>query len=473
MSRHVDVIIIGAGPAGMSAGACLSEMGVSVVILDEQVHPGGQIYRNIESASSAQLDLFGEHYRHGLSVVEPFRKSRVVCESGACVWQVESDGRVCYSREGQSRRIRANYIIVATGAMERPMPIPGWQLPGVMGAGAVNNLAKEAGLCPSGAVVLAGSGPLLLLEATLLIKKGVKITAILETTPSLPPANAAPHVPGALRRTDFLLEGVSMLREIRAAGVPHYKGVTGLRAKGDEHFESVEAKCGNKILSFSADLLMVHFGVIPNTHIFRQIGCRTVWNKSQRYWYPACDAWGRTNHERIFAAGDGAGVTGGVAAQYKGELAALEVARCLGIIPLEQRDELAVPLHAALKQDGYPRPFVDAVFAPRPRQYTFDDSTVICRCENVTVGAVRKAVREGARELNELKIMTRTGMGPCQGRMCGPALAEVMAAEVDRSPEKSGLLNVRPPLRLLPLAEVASMDLGDVQASGNWLLDKK
>ena len=221
-------------------------------------------------------------------------------------------------------------------------------------------------------------------------------------------------------------------------------------------------------------MLLLHFGVIPNTHIFRQIGCKMVWKADQRYWHPQCDAWGHTNCERIFAAGDGAAVSGALAAQYKGELAALEVAHCLGIIPAYERDTLAEPIKKQLKHDHWPRPLVDAIYAPRPEQITFDNSTVVCRCENVTVGDLRKVVKEGVRELNELKVVTRAGMGSCQGRMCGPAQAEVIAAELDLSPDRAGRLNIRPPLKPVPLQEIAEMSLHVGPAAGaNWLLDKK
>lgn len=474
MSRHHDVIVIGAGPAGLSAGAGLAEMGLNVLILDEQTRIGGQIYRNIEGAPQGRVEILGEDYAKGLEIARRFRKSGAAYANNASVWQVEPDGNVCYSRLGTSIQVKANFIIVAAGAMERPVPIPGWTLPGVMGAGAANNLTKEAGLNPSGRVVLAGSGPLLLLEASLLIKKGVSIVAILETTPVLPPAPAIPHAPKALLRADFLWKGVSMLREIKSSGAPHHKGVTHIRAIGQDRVQAVEATCGDKRLFIETDMLLLHFGVIPNTHIFRQIGCKMAWKHDQRYWHPVCDAWGHTNCERIFAAGDGAGVSGALAAQYKGKLTALEVARCSGIIPEYERDMLAAPINKALKHDRWPRPFVDAIYAPRPDQFTFEDSTVICRCENITVADLRKVVKEGVRELNEIKIVTRSGMGPCQGRMCGPALAEVIAAELDLSPDKTDLLNIRPPLKPVPLEEIAGMELDTgISQGANWLLDKK
>ncbi len=332
MSLHYDVIVIGAGPAGLSAAALLGDLGLQVLVLDEQEKVGGQIYRNIQGADDGQLEFFGADYREGLQLAENFTKALVTYENHAQVWQVEPEGWVSYSRNGESKRVRANYIIAATGAMERPMPIPGWTLPGVMGAGAVNNLAKEAGLTPTGRVVLAGSGPLLLLEASLLVKKGVEIAAILETGPMVPPAGdlprIAPRLPKALLRWDFLFKGVGMLMDIKKSRAPHYKGVTRIQAAGSGQLAQVTAMAGDKELVFPADMLLLHFGVVPNTHIYRQMGCKMVWEKEQRYWYPACDKWGRTNFERVFAAGDGTRVQGGLAARYGGQLAALEIAAC-------------------------------------------------------------------------------------------------------------------------------------------------
>ena len=459
MGRYYDTVVIGAGPAGMAAASRLAELGVKVLVLDEQHRPGGQIYRAVEHASATNLKLMGEEYRRGLDIIRRFRESGAAYESGAMVWHADKHGQICYSRDGKSREIRAGYILAATGAMERPMPIPGWNLPGVMGAGAANNLAKEAGLTPDGKVVLAGSGPLLLLEASLLLQKGVKVEAILETTPSLPSAAALPKAIPALLRMDFLLKGAGMLRDIKKSGVPYYKGVTNLCALGEERVTGVEAEADGKKLSFGVDLLLLHFGVIPVTHIFRLMGCEMEWHASQRYWYPACDGWGRTNHANIFAAGDATVVRGALTAEYKGELAALEIGRCLGILPKYERDSLAAPLWQLLRKDSFPRPFIDEVFAPTLKRHHFSDDTLLCRCENVTVGDVRKVIGEGIRDVNEVKIATRCGMGPCQGRMCGPAMAEIVAAAVHTDVCKVGQLTVRPPLKPLPLGEVAEMEL--------------
>lgn len=459
MESHYDTIVIGAGPAGLTASSCLAEMGLKVLTLDEQSTLGGQIYRNVEGASPQNIQKMGVEYRRGLILTERFHKSGAEYLNKSSVWNVEPEGRVCYSRNGVSTRITANYVIIATGAMERPVPIPGWTLPGVFGAGAVNGLCKEADLTPSGTVVLAGSGPLLLLEASLLLEKGVKVAAILETTPQIPSPSILPEVPKALLGTPFLLKGVKMLWDIKKSGVKHYKSVKNLKAIGDQVLTSVEAEHGSKKLSFPADMLMLHFGVIPETHIYRMLNCHMEWNEKHRYWFPQTDSWGRTNFEKIFAAGDGTGVSGALAAEIKGELSALEIAHCLGIIPAYERDSLATPQREAFSKDGYPRPLIDAFFAFDPEKFTFDDQTVLCRCENVTIGDIKKIVSEGVTDLNEVKSITRCGMGPCQGRMCGPVLGEIVAAELDTKVPDAGLLTIRPPLKQIPLKEVAAMDI--------------
>lgn len=459
MAGHYDTIVIGAGPAGLTASASLAEMGLKVLTLDEQSNPGGQIYRNVEKASPENLQKMGEDYSRGLKLTERFRKSGAEYLNNSMVWNVESQGRVCYSRNGVSERITANYIVIAAGAMERPVPIPGWTLPGVVGAGAANGLAKEANLTPSGTVVIAGSGPLLLLEAALLLDKGVEVAAIFETTPKIPSPAILQDIPKALLGTPFLLKGLKMLRDIKKSGVPHYKGVTNLKAVGEQKLASVEAECGSEKLSYPADMLLLHFGVIPETHIYRLLKCHMEWHEKYRYWYPKTDQWGRTNYEKIFAAGDGTGVSGAIAAEIKGELTALEVGHRLGILPAYERDRLAAPQREALAKDGYPRPMIDMFFAFDPGHFTFEDDTLLCRCENVTVGDVRSMVQQGVTELNEVKAITRCGMGPCQGRMCGPVLGEIVAAELNRSVPDAGLLTIRQPLKQIPLGELASMDI--------------
>ncbi|MBT3487176.1 MAG: FAD-dependent oxidoreductase [Desulfobacula sp.] len=459
MKTHFDAIVIGAGPAGLSCASALTGFGLEVLLLDEQTRPGGQIYKNIENVFGKRLQILGEDYAAGQKLVSRFRRQKLDYVPSAAVWQVEEDGHVYYSCEGSSFEVFGKFIVAATGAMERPVPFPGWTLPGVMGAGGASNLIKDAGLMPKGKVVLAGSGPLLFLEAVHLIDMGADIRAILETTSVLPHLSSLFHLPAAVRRTDFLKKGMSMLQRIKKAGIKHYKGITRLAARGEENLESVHAQKGEKQLDFEADLLLTHFGVIPNTAIFRQIGCRHAWNEVQRYWYPECDKWGRTSHNAIFAAGDGKFVHGAVAAALKGEMAALAITADMGMIHESECSIWAGQIEKQLARDLYPRPFIDALYAPAPDLYEAAPETIVCRCESITMGQINRVIKEGCIDPNEIKALLRPGMGACQGRMCGSALSEIISLRSGIDIKAVGTLNIRPPLKNISLQEIADIEL--------------
>lgn len=461
MKKYFDVIVIGAGPAGISCASILTEFGFTVLLLDEQPRPGGQIYKSIENTSEKRLKILGEDYLAGRKLVKSFRCQKIEYVPNATVWQVETDGHVYYSCDSTSYEVFAKFVVAATGAMERPVPFPGWTLPGVMGAGGANNLIKDAGLVPQGRVVLAGSGPLLFLEAVHLIEMGVNISAILETSSGLPNLSSLFHLPKAVRRMDYFKKGISMLWCIKKAGLEHHKNITKLRARGRESVESVHVQKGEKQLDFEADLLLTHFGVIPNTAVFRQLGCRHQWNETQRYWYPECDKWGRTSHNAIFAAGDGRFVHGAVAAALKGEMAALAIAADMEMIHENERNICAEHIEKQLAKELYPRPFIDAMYRPASDLYDADPDTVVCRCEGITMGQINRAVDEGCIDPNEIKALLRPGMGPCQGRMCGSALSQIISLRSGIDIKEVGTLNIRPPLKNIPLHEIANIELCD------------
>ena len=180
--ESVDVAVVGAGPAGLAAAATAAELGLSVALLDEQAHPGGQIYRDVTRAGVDRLQVLGDDYAAGRALVERFTQSTARHVGGASVWNITRERVIHYLKDGRSQSITAGQVILCTGAMERPFPIPGWTLPGVMTAGAAQILLKSAGLAPAQPVVLAGCGPLLYLLAWQYLRAGVRIVAIVDTT---------------------------------------------------------------------------------------------------------------------------------------------------------------------------------------------------------------------------------------------------------------------------------------------------
>ncbi len=459
MTNIVDFLVIGGGPAGLAAATLADELGLSTLVLDEQPEPGGQIYRGIESVHPKTLSLLGDDYGKGRSIADAFRQSGAAYIPNASVWRVDDDGTIAYSSDGKGATAQGRRVLVATGAIERPVPIPGWTLPGVMTAGGAQVLLKSAGVVPSGHVVVAGCGPLALLVTRQLIAAGADVAALLETTRTGDYLSAARHLPRALRAREYLQKGMTLRREIRAAGVAIHSGVDSLAATGEKSVRSVSFRRNGSQAEIQTDSLFLHFGVSPNTQITRQVGCDHEWYEPQRYWRPVRDDWGATSQNTIAVAGDGGGIDGAVAAALTGRLVALDAACRQNVIDRAERDRRAAPIRADLDTHCAIRPLLDALFTP-PAEICAppDDATIVCRCEEISVGDIREAVALGAMGPNQLKSFTRCGMGPCQGRMCGLTAAELIAKANGETVEDVGYYRIRPPIKPVTLGELATMN---------------
>jgi NADPH-dependent 2,4-dienoyl-CoA reductase/sulfur reductase-like enzyme len=456
--RH-ELAIIGAGPAGMAAAVTAAELGLDTVVLDEQANPGGQIYRNIEQLDrDGGLDLLGEDYRRGVELAATFRDSGASFQAFTTVWQASPEGRIGVTSATGARMMQAERILIATGALERPVPIQGWTKPGVMGVGAAQTLLKAARIVPDVPVVIAGTGPLIYLVALQLRRAGCDVAALLVTTPASRIASALAELPRALLAGRDLIKGIGWINEVRRLGIPTTNGVTGLRVEGEDQAEYVSYEADCRRQRIAAGLVLLHEGVIPNVQISLAARCHHVWDEAQACWRPQTDEWGATSQARIAIAGDGAGIHGGLAAEALGRIAALDAAFRLGRIDAAQRDRLAAPERAQLARHERIRPLLDRVFHPSAEVLAPDDpDIVLCRCEAVTIGALREAVRLGGYDPNRAKLLTRCGMGPCQGRMCGPTIAPVIARETGRAVQEVGTYRIRIPVRPVPLALLAEL----------------
>ncbi len=183
MEQH-ELIIVGGGPAGLAAATTAAQAGIECLLVDEQATPGGQIYRAVQTISEQRAKLLGPDYQTGRELVLQFNASGAKFLSGTTLWNLSGNREIGILREGQASLMRAERVIIASGAMERPVPFPGWTLPGVMPTGAGQILLKSSGLVPNDGLVLAGTGPLLLLLAWQYLRAGVKIGAILDMAPS-------------------------------------------------------------------------------------------------------------------------------------------------------------------------------------------------------------------------------------------------------------------------------------------------
>lgn len=468
MLETVDLVIVGAGPGGMACALDAARAGLDVLVLDENPMPGGQIYRSVGRSPLPEVGLLGDDYVRGADLVARFMRSGVRYWPETLVWQITSGLEISFTRRGEtvaSGQIRARAVVIANGAYERPCPAPGWTLPGVMGVGAAQTLLKSSALLPDGAVVLAGSGPLMYLFAWQLIRANRAPAAILDTTPSRNYRRALADLPGALRAPADLFKGLGLLRAIRRSGIPHIRHVTQLSMEGDGRVESVRYTAGGRTSTLAARVVLLHQGVVPNVQLTRSVGCEHHWNEAQLCWHPSTDAWGETTVPNLFIAGDGAGIHGAVAARTAGELAALAVAHRLGASSRAARDEHAAPLRRQLGRYRAVRPFLDTLYRPADIFRRPADETIVCRCEEVRAGEVRAMAHLGCAGPNQTKSFSRCGMGPCQGRLCGLTVAELLAEAQARPVAEVGYYRIRPPIKPVSLGELAASHVPDRNAS--------
>ncbi len=457
MSESVDIVVIGAGPAGMAAATVAARRGASVVLLDEQVAPGGQIWRSILQASDARMDRLGPDYAAGRENADAFQASGARHVTRAAVWQVTRDGVVNYLHDGASHSIKGKQVILCSGAMERPFPIPGWTLPGVMTAGAAQILLKSADTVPSEPAVLAGCGPLLYLLAWQYVRAGQPIAAIVDTTTGEDYRRALPHLPAALAAWPYLKKGLGLINTIKRSGVPFFKGATNLAVLGGEAAQALTFDAGGRSHRLDTRLVLLHQGVVPNTQFTWALRARHTWDTMQLCWRPDADRHGRLDGiAGVLIAGDGRGIGGASVAALQGELAGLAALMDLGKLARDEGQRLGAPLLAAIDKNLRIRPFLDALYRPKDANRMPADDVLVCRCEEVTAGAIRSYVEIGCAGPNQTKSFGRCGMGPCQGRMCGLTVTEVIAQARGVSPAEVGYYRIRPPIKPITLAELAA-----------------
>ncbi|MCV2865138.1 NAD(P)/FAD-dependent oxidoreductase [Albidovulum sediminicola] len=455
--KRSDLIVIGAGPAGMAAAAKAAETGLAVTLLDEQPRPGGQIYRDVDRAAAKRGRILGADYTHGATLTQSLNHPAIAQISGAVVWEIEEGFRVSYTKDGCAAQVAGDRIILATGALERPMPVPGWTLPGVMTAGAAQILLKQSGMVARRAA-LVGSGPLLYLIAAQMIRAGTPPLALVETQTRGDLLGAMPHLPGALRGWPYLAKGMKLLREIIRARVPRHTGASAIAVEGGTHAEAVRFRAGGRSHRIACDTVLLHHGVVPNTQAARSIGVAHRWNEAQRCFAPILDTWGATDVAGVLIAGDGAGIGGAKAAEIAGRIAALKVAEEHGKLTQGERDAQARPLLAARARELAVRPFLDTAYPPLSEAMTPADATIVCRCEEVTAGDIRGYAKLGCLGPNQAKAFGRPGMGPCQGRYCGLTVTALLAEAHGTSPDATGYYRIRPPLKPVTLGELAAME---------------
>ena len=470
-----DLLIVGAGPAGLAAAEAAAHAGVIATVLDERPAPGGQYFKQL--APSHRFDAgraCDRQFASGAALIERVRAAGVEIIDGATVWTVAAPDRgtragraaveVDVLAGGQVRRYRARQLIIASGAYEKPHPVPGWTLPGVMTTGAAQTLARAYRVAPGSRVLLAGNGPLNFQVACELAAGGVAVAAVAEAAA---PGTSHPRAAlAALRHSPGLMwKGLGYAVSLMRHRIPVlYRHVLVRLEDGDDRVRrAVLARIepGGNIVPgtervFHVDAVCMGYGFHPSTELTRLLGCEHHWDPWSGAVAVTRDDDGATTLPGVFVPGDGGGVGGAHAALAQGTLAGLAAARNLGGRLAPDAEEVR---RCAGRELDRARRFQGALWrlfaAPRDFPALIGDDVAVCRCESVTAGALRACIAGGADETGALKRLTRAGMGRCQGRYCGPRVAAWSAAAREEPPDPFRLFAPRFPVKPVPALALA------------------
>ena len=452
MSDDRPPIVIGAGPAGSRAAATLAAAGLAPIVLDEAPNSGGQIYRRAPAGFTRPYRaLYGFDAAKARRLHDTFDriKGSIDYRPDTLVWDLRQHALHCLSG-GRSTEVPYRDLILAPGARDRVIPFPGWTLPGIYTLGGAQIALKYQGCAIGRRIVFMGTGPLLYLVAYQYAKAGGGIAAVFDTTPFAAQRRAAP---GLLRGGSTFAKGLWYVAALRARGIVMANGIRPVAAEGRDaavvafHYRDA---AGTK-RRLSCDAIAFGFGLSSETQLADLADIPFAFNPVEQQFLPERDVTGRTPVRGIYLAGDGSGIAGADAAELAGERAALAL--------LEDRGhDVGKPRLAALERAlrhiaGF-RVALEAAFPfPTDIAAAMPDETILCRCEGVTAGEFRQAARAlDADEINRAKAFSRCGMGRCQGRICGPAAAIVLAAELGLPLERTGRLRGQPPVKPIPMA---------------------
>lgn len=458
-----DLIVIGGGPAGARAALRASACGLSVLLVDENPDAGGQVWRPLPAGFSRRGDAQpSQEARDGDALRSELRRAGIECRFGHKVWNIGSDLRTDVIGPSGSVSLKPRALLVATGTTERVVPFEGWTQPGVIGLAAATILLKSQSMLPGRRTVVAGSGPLLLAVASGILKAGGEVAAVVDLASR---GEWFCTLPSLLGRPDLVSQGMAWQWRLRAAGVPvYYRHAIRSALRSADGFTvrigAVDAS-GTPLpgdagaMDLHGDAVAVGHGLVPGTDVTRLLRARHRFDRERGGWIAQADADGRTSVAGLYVAGDGAGIAGAAAAGAHGEIAALACALDLGAIDASTHRRERAPLAAQWARSARFGHAMAGLMALRDGAVAaIAPETVVCRCEDVTRAEIDAAVRDGARDLNQLKAWTRCGMGPCQGRTCGDVAGALMAARVGGR-EAAGCFTGRAPLRPVSLAEVA------------------
>ena len=441
-----DVLVIGGGAGGLSAAVAARRTGASVALIDERAVPGGQYYK--QATQGGPLDA---QQAEGAELVAEARESGAEIIIGAQVWGAFDGPLFLAEHQGGALVARPKTAIIATGAYERPVMVPGWTLPGVMTTGAAQTLWRGYRTLPGRRIAICGSGPLNLQVALELVNGGADVATVAERAPtpftrpveSLALISAGPHL---------AWQGISMYRGLRARGVPVENSTELVRI--DPARDGLAATFRNRSgteSTLDVDVLCMNAGFEPQNELLRLLGADMRYDSEFGHLRAVRSENMETSVPGLFAVGDCAGLGGARAARVEGHIAGRTAAASVGF---EDASRISAYQHELRRHRRFQSLLWRLHDIGMKDMESVSDEVLICRCEGITAGRIRQSTAQHPGHLGTLKRSTRAGMGRCQGRYCAPVMARAIASQSGQIPEDTSFFAPRVPIKPVSIASI-------------------
>ena len=468
-SKH-NVIIAGMGLAGLSALHTLKGRGLGILLLDENLSPGGQYIRGVSRSLGTDSRPVREHLmRVGHRLATDVDHPGVSIKRGTQIIGLEADGTVwTLGEDGRIEKHYADHIILATGARECFMPFPGWTLPGVISTGAAQILIKSAGILPGRDIMVGGSGPLPLALAGEILASGGRVGVYWNQSSWTQQLRTLKH---CRYHVSKVVLGTRCVTRLLTSRTPILHGRKILEARGDKVLEEVilarMTQDGHVIKgsekTFAVDCLAVGYGFVPNLELAMLAGCEIEHDTAKGGWIVKVDGSLQSSIESIFATGELTGIAGAEKSILEGSIAGLAIANRFGVFKdgVDEQQELIRSQKRRQREIDFGALINELSHPSHGMIHELPDETMICRCEDIKLGQIRAQIRNGFASLDTIKKATNSGMGKCQGRICGPIIQQILAAQIGEKPETFSPYTVRNPIKPVRLSALAEADCSD------------
>jgi NADPH-dependent 2,4-dienoyl-CoA reductase/sulfur reductase-like enzyme/bacterioferritin-associated ferredoxin len=457
-----DVVIVGSGFSGIVAANFLADSHLDILMIDENIHIGGQLLRKIPEKLGEYPSYHPDYIKKiGFKFIECLKNKKVTIINRAVVIGIYADKKILVEvDEKKVIPIGFDVILFATGGREKFFPFKGWTLPGVYSAGLVQVLIKNSGVLPAKKMLIGGSGLFLYSVAYEALRSRARVSAVLEQTAMLDKIKLMSQL---YRQFPKILEGAKYLSKIFLSGVPVKFRRKIIEARGKESLqEVVTARVNNSgsVLPgtekiYKTEALTIGYGFTANIELPQLAGCELEYSEAKGGFVVKVNGKMETTKEDIFAAGEITGIGGASKSITEGKLAALSILRRFEKIAEDEYSAKVKKLSKERKHHLKFGEYFNLLFkTPESMILDIPDDTIVCRCEDVKMGDIKKAVREGFTTPESLKTSVRTGMGNCQGRICGAIICDITAALTNKSREETGRFSVRPPVKPVSVASL-------------------